>query len=124
MRMDLNEYQAAAQTTDQAPGSEGKAIIVPLLGLAGEAGALLTEYKKLLRDGSAYISFRDQIGEELGDVLWYVANLATKFDLDLADIATANLAKTVGRWGDPSLIAPTQPLLFDGGARRMSNSRV
>jgi NTP pyrophosphatase (non-canonical NTP hydrolase) len=111
--MELNEYQAASQATDQARGYEGKAIIVPLLGLAGEAGALLTEYKKLLRDGSAYISFRDQIGEELGDILWYVANLAAKFDIELDDIATANLAKTVARWGDPSLVTPTQPQLFD-----------
>ncbi len=113
--MDLHEFQVAAQGTDQAPGSDDKAIIVPLLGLAGEAGALLTEYKKLLRDGPAYVSFRDQIGEELGDVLWYVANLATKFNLDLGDLATANLAKTVGRWGDPGQVPPTQPLLFDEG---------
>lgn len=115
MRVDLHKFQVAAQETDQAPGSDDRAIIVPLLGLAGEAGALLTEYKKLLRDGPAYISFRDQIGEELGDVLWYVANLATKFDLDLGDIATANLAKTLGRWGDPGQLPPTQPLLFDEG---------
>lgn len=115
MTMDLHEFQVAAQETDQAPGSDDKAIIVPLLGLAGEAGTLLTEYKKLLRDGPAYVSFRDQIGEELGDVLWYVANLATKFDLDLGDIAAANLAKTVGRWGDPGQVPPTQPLLFDEG---------
>jgi NTP pyrophosphatase (non-canonical NTP hydrolase) len=113
--MDLHEFQVAAQETDQAPGSDDKAIIVPLLGLAGEAGTLLTEYKKLLRDGPAYVSFRDQISEELGDVLWYVANLATKFDLDLRDIAAANLAKTVGRWGDPGQVPPTQPLLFDEG---------
>lgn len=113
--MDLHEFQVVAQGTDQAPGSDDKAIIVPLLGLAGEAGALLTEYKKLLRDGPAYVSFRDQISEELGDVLWYVANLATKFDLDLSDIATANLAKTVGRWGDPGRVPPTPPLLFDEG---------
>lgn len=115
MKMDLHEFQVAAQGTDQAPGSDDRAIIVPLLGLAGEAGALLTEYKKLLRDGPAYVSFRDQISEELGDVLWYVANLATKFDLDLGDIATANLAKTAGRWGGPGQVPPTQPLLFDEG---------
>ena len=115
MRMDLNAYQAAAQATDQAPGSDGKAIIVPLLGLAGEAGALLSEYKKLLRDGPAYISFQDQVSEELGDLLWYVANLATKFDLDLGDIATANLAKTTGRWGAVGRVVPTEPRLFDEG---------
>lgn len=113
--MNLNEYQDSAQATDQAPGTEGKAIVVPLLGIAGEAGALLTQYKKLLRDGPAYTSFRDQVAEELGDILWYVANLAKKFDLRLEDLASANLAKTSGRWGDPGGLPRTQPVLFDEG---------
>lgn len=111
--MDLNEYQDSAQATDQAPGTDGRAIIVPLLGIAGEAGALLTQYKKLMRDGPAYTSFRDQVAEELGDILWYVANLATKFNLRLEDLASANLAKTSGRWGGPGGRPPTQPILFD-----------
>lgn len=111
--MNLDEFQDAAQATDQVPGTGGASLIVPLLGLAGEAGALLSEYKKQLRDGAAYTSFRDQVSEELGDVLWYVANLASKFDLGLDDIAAANLAKTTGRWGDPSTLRPTEPCLFD-----------
>jgi NTP pyrophosphatase (non-canonical NTP hydrolase) len=111
--VDLNEFQDSAQATDQAPGTDGRAIVVPLLGIAGEAGALLTQYKKLLRDGPAYTSFRDQVAEELGDILWYVANLATKFNLRLEDLASANLAKTSGRWGDPGGLPPTQPILFD-----------
>src|SRR5262249_19732389 len=37
--------------------------------------------------------------EEVGDLLWYVANVATKFDLDLAEVAEQNLAKCEGRWG-------------------------
>lgn len=115
--MDLNEYQDKARATDQRPGREGDAIVVPLLGIAGEAGALLTEYKKLLRDGPAYASFSDQVAEELGDILWYVANLAGKFDLRLDDIAMANLVKTSTRWGDresgPG--AWTEPHLFDDG---------
>jgi NTP pyrophosphatase (non-canonical NTP hydrolase) len=115
--VDLNEYQDQARATDQRPGSEGDAIVVPLLGIAGEAGALLTEYKKLLRDGPSYVSFPEQVAEELGDVLWYVANLAGKFDLALDDIAVANLVKTSARWGDRDSgpAAWTQPHLFDEG---------
>ncbi|MEW5705146.1 MAG: nucleoside triphosphate pyrophosphohydrolase family protein [Pseudomonadota bacterium] len=113
--MDLDDYQSAAQATDQKPGREGDAIVVPLLGMAGEAGDLLTAYKKRLRDGPAYTAFEDRIAEELGDILWYVANLASKFDLSLSRIAEANLAKTGTRWGnrperEPD---PTDPLLFD-----------
>jgi NTP pyrophosphatase (non-canonical NTP hydrolase) len=113
--MDFDEFQKAAQRTDQVAGSAGNALIVPLLGLAGEAGALLTEYKKLLRDGPAYTNFRDQVGEELGDVLWYVANLATKFGLDLGAVASANISKTRDRWGNVDEANPTLPLLFDEG---------
>ncbi len=97
-QMDMDDYQRTAQSTDQRPGSTSEAFIVPLLGLAGETGALLTEYKKLIRDGSEYSRFTTQLKEELGDVLWYTANLATKFGLSLQEIAEANLAKTQDRW--------------------------
>ena len=68
--------------------------VVPLLGLAGETGELLSEYKKHLRDGDSHLLFRERVSEELGDLLWYVANVAAKFDLKLGDIAQANLKKT------------------------------
>ena len=42
---------------------------------------------KLQRESNA------RIGKELGDVLWYVANLATDLGLDLDDIATKNIDK-------------------------------
>jgi NTP pyrophosphatase (non-canonical NTP hydrolase) len=96
--MDLSVYQEEAGKTDQAPGREGSAVMVPLLGLAGEVGSLLAEYKKFLRDGPAHRLFQGQIAEDLGDILWYVANVATKFGLDLEQIANANLAKTRDRW--------------------------
>lgn len=99
--MEFTEYQAVAEKTDQAPFSaveEIKSLMIPLLGLAGESGSLLTEYKKYLRDGEAYKLFRERIGEELGDILWYVANIATKAGLDLDDIAQRNLSKISDRW--------------------------
>ncbi|MEU0941013.1 nucleoside triphosphate pyrophosphohydrolase family protein [Embleya sp. NPDC005971] len=71
---------------------------MPLLGLAGEAGSLATVYKKQLRDGPAYEQAKQQLREELGDVLWYVAALAHNFNLTLEDIAAANLEKTKDRW--------------------------
>ena len=48
-------------------------LMVPLLGLAGEAGSLLTEYKKWLREGDRYRPFSDQVSEEIGDILWYLS---------------------------------------------------
>jgi NTP pyrophosphatase (non-canonical NTP hydrolase) len=99
--MNFSLYQHHAQRTDRNPGTAGDALIIPLLGLVGEAGSLLSEFKKLLRDGGAHERFKQQVEEELGDILWYVANLASKFGLDLDTIAADNLAKTTGRWAPP-----------------------
>jgi NTP pyrophosphatase (non-canonical NTP hydrolase) len=96
--VDLDDYQARCGLTDQRPGESGDAVLIPLLGLAGETGTLLSEYKKLLRDGSAHRGFVDQVREELGDILWYAANLATKFGLSFSEIAESNLTKTQARW--------------------------
>ncbi len=100
--MDFDRYQAEAQGTDRVPspvkGDADLSVIVPLLGLAGEAGGLLSEYKKFLRDGSAHKLFKQRVGEELGDILWYVTNIAQKFDLRLGDIAEGNLGKIKDRW--------------------------
>lgn len=74
--------------------------MIPLAGLASETGELLGEYKKYLRDGESHKLFKERLAEEVGDLLWYVANMATKFDLDLAQVAEQNLAKCAGRWGD------------------------
>ena len=95
--MDLRDYQHQALKTDQMAGREDT-LIVPLLGLAGEAGTLISEYKKFLRDGEAHRLHKDRVGEELGDLLWYLANVASKYGLDLGDIADANLVKVSGRW--------------------------
>jgi len=95
--MNFREYQEQALKTDQIP-DENK-VIVALLGLVGEAGTVLTEYKKFLRDGDAHKLFKDGIAEELGDLLWYIANVASKFELDLEEIAEGNLKKCLDRWG-------------------------
>ena len=81
-------------------------LIVPMLGLAGETGELLSEYKKNLRDGEAHKLFKERVCEELGDLLWYIANVASKFDLNLNEIAIANLKKLEGRWVTDSNKSP------------------
>lgn len=96
--MKFSTFQEAARQTDQRPGSDLADIAVHLLGMVGEAGSVATEYKKLLRDGLAHTAAKARIREELGDVLWYTATLATKLGLDLDDIARANLEKTRDRW--------------------------
>ena len=100
--MDFSDFQSDALRTDRIPerdGAPSKDVIVPLLGLAGETGELLSEYKKHLRDGSSHKLFVERVSEELGDLLWYIANVASKFNIDLNDVALKNLKKTQDRWG-------------------------
>ena len=40
---------------------------------------------------------REALSKELGDVLWYLAQLATELDLDLDEVAQANLEKLLSR---------------------------
>lgn len=96
--MELTEYQTATRDTDQRPGADLQDIAVHLLGLVGEAGSVASEYKKKLRDGDSHPMWKARMRAELGDVLWYVATVATKMGLNLEDIAQANLQKTRSRW--------------------------
>jgi NTP pyrophosphatase (non-canonical NTP hydrolase) len=97
--MNFAEYQTEALNTDQIPAVEGSELIIPLLGLVGEVGSLMTEYKKHLRDGDAHKLFKEGIAEELGDMLWYISNIASKFNLNLQEIAEDILRKCNDRWG-------------------------
>ena len=110
--MELAEYQRLAQNSDKQ-SRNADPLIVPLLGLAGETGALLSSYKKWLRDGDAHKLFSAKITEDLGDILWYLANVAEKLGVNLNDVAKANLAKTRDRFG-PAL-AGSQGAAFDEG---------
>ena len=101
--MELNKYQRLANQTDQQPEesnleSDPRSILVPLLGMAGEVGELLGEHKKWLRDGDSYKLFPERVKEELGDLLWYLSNVATKHGLTLEEVAEFNLSKTGRRW--------------------------
>ena len=113
--MELNEYQRLANQTDQQPRAgdfepDSHSILVPLLGMAGQVGELLSEHKKWLRDGDSYELFPERVKEELGDLLWYLTNVATKHDLTLEDVASFNLSKAGRRW---------QPVAAGKGPRKL-----
>ena len=116
--MDLNEYQRLAKQTDQWPASQSpephdRNLLIPLLGLASEVGELLGEHKKWLRDGDSYKLFPVRVKEELGDLLWYVSNVATKHGITLEDVALYNLRKTSDRWQPRDLEVVPWKLLDD-----------
>jgi len=96
--MDLNAYQQAAGRTALYP-DRGQNPLYPTLGLCGEAGEVADKVKKVLRDHGGVFSTerRQAIALELGDVLWYVAQLAHELGVSLEEIASANLAKLADR---------------------------
>ncbi len=108
--MDLTTYQERAGSTDILTKDDP---LMPLLGLAGEVGQLIAEYKKRQRDVHGYRAFKDEVREELGDILWYAAALARHNGLDLGDIAQRNLAKTHDLFRSGGAL-PAQEL-FDAG---------
>lgn len=86
-------YQKAAQCTDKM--SEG--LQMPILGLFGEVGSLLSAYKKKLRDRAAFAKYDQIILEELGDVLWYFTIIATRVNLDL-DVLAQRVFRDITDW--------------------------
>ncbi len=95
--MDFSEYQRLSRRTAEYPRDAWLAY--PALGLAGEAGEVAEHAKKAIRDDHGQVSDerRAAMAKELGDVLWYVAQLASELKLDLDEIAQANLDKLLSR---------------------------
>jgi NTP pyrophosphatase (non-canonical NTP hydrolase) len=95
--MSITDYQLKARKTAIYP-IEHK-VIYPALGLAGESGEVCEKIKKYLR-GDYNLSDEKQIEgleKEIGDVLWYLANLASDLHLSLDIIAEKNLEKLSDR---------------------------
>jgi NTP pyrophosphatase (non-canonical NTP hydrolase) len=100
MTLNMNEYQDIARRT----AIYKDAIIYPALGLAGEAGEVAEKIKKLIRDkgGVAGLSEMEEedhqaVAKEIGDVMWYCANLSLDIGYKLEDVAKINIGKLAKR---------------------------
>ena len=96
--MDFEEYQKKAKTTALYPDS-GNNFVYPTMGLVGEAGEIANKAKKIIRDHNSEIKEQhvEDMKKELGDVLWYVSQVASEFGLKLNDIAEKNIEKLASR---------------------------
>lgn len=96
--MTFDEYQEESVKTAIYPklmhGS-----VYPALGLAGEAGEVADKVKKLVRDDEGQVTDakKADIKKELGDVLWYVSQVASEFNLSLNEVASGNISKLKDR---------------------------
>jgi NTP pyrophosphatase (non-canonical NTP hydrolase) len=96
--MTLNEYQALAQRTVNPDQGATLRMAVAGLGIAGEAGEAAEMVKKHI--GHGHPMDCGKLAKELGDVLWYVAELAAIVGVSLDEVAAANIDKLRQRYPD------------------------
>lgn len=96
---DFNEYQFRAHVSSLNADVNGDRLVYPVLGLANEAGEVAGKVKKLFRDKGGRLddADREALKAELGDVLWYLAEICTQVGIDLTDVAEYNLMKLASR---------------------------
>ncbi|NJK90192.1 MAG: nucleoside triphosphate pyrophosphohydrolase family protein [Myxococcales bacterium] len=99
--MNMLDYQDKAATTavyrEKTGARTEKALTYALIGLANEAGEACGKLKKVMRGDRPLEDAIEDIGAELGDVLWYLAMACDELGLELNDVAAANLQKLRGR---------------------------
>ena len=96
--MDFKEYQKKSRKTAIYPNA-GKNFVYPVLGLTGESGEVADKIKKVIRDKSGIINreTKEELKKELGDVLWYLSQLASELKIPLSDVAEKNIEKIYDR---------------------------
>ena len=92
MTIGFREYQKKASSFAIYPATHK--VLYPTLGLCGEAGEVAEKVKKQVRDG---VFNRHEVAKELGDVLWYLANLSNDIGYNLDEIADMNIEKLTSR---------------------------
>ena len=94
----FNIYQRESRKTWNLIRTD-HAIAYPTLGLCNEAGEVAGKIKKIFRDRGGKITEEDRqaLKQELGDVLWYLAQICTELDISLEEVAAANLEKLFSR---------------------------
>ena len=95
MTLGFNEYQSRADQTAIYPPEKGFEYLAT--GLAAEAGEVAGLISKGIRGDHMGMVSHDDLVKEIGDVLWFVSQLATQMDVDLRDVAEKNLAKLEDR---------------------------
>lgn len=94
--MTFDQYQNDAMRTSPVDGHSQ--LLNGVLGLTGEAGEVADIVKKYMFQGHELDV--KHIREELGDVLWYIAEAASGIGASLEDIAVENIQKLRGRYPD------------------------
>jgi len=98
--MQFSEYQQEAETfASFAKDTQEYKLMLLSMGLAGETGEVVDKLKKLINNEGGVITEekRTAVASELGDVLWYLSQLAQTCGVSLESVAQANIAKLTDR---------------------------
>ena len=94
--MTINEYQTLAMTTLNKDLTNEQTLLNGVMGLCGESGEVIDLLKKHLSQGHPLN--RDKMIEEIGDVAWYIAEIAYALGVDLETVLTKNIEKLKERY--------------------------
>lgn len=96
--LSLLEYQFAQGRTANGKLDDHERATQAVMGLVGETGELVDAMKKWLYHDHGLPT--PYLVEELGDILWYVSELCSCFDLNLSVVAYYNVKKLEKRYPD------------------------
>ena len=96
--MEINDYQQRSTRTLNRALSDSEQLLNMVIGLVGEAGEVLDLLKKHRYQG--HDLNKKKLAEELGDVFYYLAGVATSVNLDLDKVAQGNIDKLLKRYPD------------------------
>ncbi len=94
--MDFNDYQIHARKTANEDNEALLRMVNWALGAAGEAGEVADNVKKIYFHD--HEMDKEELKKELGDVLWYLANLAYEMDIRFEEVAIENIQKLAERY--------------------------
>ena len=95
--VNIDEYQSACLRT-AGQYDHHSMLVNGALGITGESGECADIVKKTVYQGHKLDT--KHLKEELGDVCWYIALLATAIDVDLSDVLESNINKLKKRYPD------------------------
>lgn len=95
-KLDFNLYESLAQRTSSPKHSRIDKITNGLMGLNGESGECIDVLKKHFFQGHELDT--EKIIDELGDVLWYIAETCKGLGINMEEVARHNIAKLMKRY--------------------------
>jgi len=96
---EFDEYQRLAKKTAIYEKNKEMDKFYPFLGLAEEAGEVLGQAKRIIRDDEGVLTEerKNRIIKELGDLIWYASAVCNEMNISFSEVANINLTKLFRR---------------------------